>query len=458
MNRTGARPSGSGEGEQPLNPSLEIPEPGAETRPPPSGNTVPLIVLAMVAVTVAVGLIAKSAGVYWGAPAQPLFVNFDPILAGWLLIGVAGLAGALYLAFRLYRAEIAPSLFGLALFGLALFTRLVLNLSRSGPEAWYSVYNVRPVSEGRLEYLGAMTELRDGIGSFLDNFAELVPTLPLHVAGHPPGLVVTLDFFGLETPGAMAALTIVVGAAATPVLYALGRRLFDETTARLAGLLFVFVPSALLYGATSADSLFATLGLLAVLFMLSARRGVMFLGTIALAVASFFSYALLAVAGWAGLVKWRRDGFIAMARLALLCAAVLIAFYGLLALVTGFDVITAVQATDDRYYKGVASARPYLFWFFGSPAAFLVMLGPVAWFASRSLGSREITALALAAVILVAVIGGYTKAETERIWLFLVPLACLTAARALPERYLKPVLVAMAAQAVLIEVFFNTTW
>jgi hypothetical protein len=437
---------------------LNLPELGGETTPPPSGDRVPLIVAAMVAATVAVGLTAKEFGVDWGAPAQPLFITFDPVFTSWLVLSLAGLAAGLYLGLRLYRSGAGPGRFGLALFGLALFTRLALNLARSGPEEWYSAYIVRPVSSGRLEYLGALTELKAGIGPFLDDFVSLVPTLPLHPAGHPPGLVVTLDFFGIETPEAMAALTIVVGAAATPALYALGRRLFDEKTARVASLLFVFVPTALLYGATSADSLFATLGLVAVLLMLSRRAGVVFLGAISLAIATFFSYALLAIAGWAGLVKWRRDGFASMLRLAALCAIVLVAFYAILAWTTGFDVTGAVEATHDRYYKGVAGIRPYLFYFFGSPAAFLIMLGPVAWFAARSLGSREITALALAAVILVAVIGGYTKAETERIWLFLVPLACLSAARALPGKHLKPMLIALAAQALLTEVFFDTTW
>ncbi len=437
---------------------LDLPELGKETTPPPSRDRVPIIVATMVALTVAVGLTAKSFGVYWGAPAQPLLIAFDPVFTGWLILSLGGLAAGLYLGLRLYRSEAGAGQFGLALFGLALFTRLALNLARAGPEEWYSVYIVRPVSSGRLEYLGAMTELKAGIGPFLDNFVSLVPTLPIHPAGHPPGLVVALDFFGIETPEAMAALTIVAGAAATPVLYALGRQLFDEKTARVASLLFIFVPTALLYGATSADSLFAALGLIAVPLMLSRRGFVVFFGTLCLAVATFFSYALLAIAGWAGLVKWRRDGFISMLSLATLCLVVLVAFYAILAWTTGFDVTGAIEATHDRYYKGVASVRPYLFYLFGSPAAFLIMLGPVAWFASRSLGSREITALALAAVILVAVVGGYTKAETERIWLFLVPLACLSAARALPDRYLKPMLVALAAQAVLIEVLFDTTW
>ena len=42
--------------------------------------------------------------------------------------------------------------------------------------------------------------------------------------------------------------------------------------------------------------------------------------------------------------------------------------------------------------------------------------------------------------------------------LVFVPMACLAAARALPERHLRPVLVVMAVQALAIEVLFRTMW
>ena len=443
---------------RPAQSRLRLPQLGEETRPPPSGNLVPWLVTLAVVATVAVGLIARESGVDWGAPLQPLTLFWYPIYSWWLAVAVAGLGLSLLAGFALYRADWNVWTYGAALFGLALFSRLALNVARIGPEAWYLPNEVRPASSGRLEYLAAMQELKMGAGAFLDNFAELVPTLPLHVAGHPPGLVLFLDIFGLESAQAMSALTIVVGAALSPLLYLLGRRLFDERTARVGALLSIFVPTALIYGATAADALFATLALLSAYFLLSARRSGVLVGAALVPVAAFFSYALPVVAGWAGIVRWRRDGFRSMLFTAIACGLALLIFYGLLALLTGFDVLASIQATHERYFKGVASIRPYEFYFFGSAAAFLVMLGPVAWFASRSLGSREITALALATAIFITVLVGYTKAETERIWIFLVPMACLAAARALPERHLRPVLVVMVAQALAIEVLFHTMW
>lgn len=435
-----------------------VPALGAEPPRAASGDRIPLAVVGAAGATIAVGLAAKAAGVNWGAAAQPLFVVFDPVLSGWEVPSLLALAAGLLIALRLRGDEVGPAGFGLWLFGLTLFTRLALNLARSGPSGWYEVFEVRATGEGRHEYLPALSELSDGVGSFLDRFDVLVANLPVHPAGHPPGLVLTFHALGIDTAQGAAALVILAGALATPALYALGRDLFDEGTARTAALLFVFVPTSLLYGATSGDALFATLGVLAAALLASRRRLLVYAGAVVLAVASFFSYALLAAGAWAALVRWRRFGLGDALPVALLCAAAVLAFYLALYVITGFDVIAAIEATNARYRDGIANVRPYLFYFFGSPAAFVFMLGPVAWFAARALAVRETTALALAAVIVVAVLVGYTKAETERIWLFLVPFACLAAARGLRGTRLAPVLVALSAQAFAIQVLIDTRW
>ncbi len=61
----------------------------------------------------------------------------------------------------------------------------------------------------------------------------------------------------------MAALCIGVGALSGPLAYLLARQVLEEPRARVAALLLALAPGALLYGATSADALFMTLGLLA---------------------------------------------------------------------------------------------------------------------------------------------------------------------------------------------------
>jgi hypothetical protein len=465
MTRTAAPVPGRRTGSMPAEPTA--PRPPATTleaaapsrsRRPRAATLVPALVCGGALATLAVGLVAKAAGADWGAPAQPLVVFLRPALSTWALPAAFVLAAALVVALRLRRAAVAPWTFAAASFGLTLATRLALNVFRGGPGALDQVFVVAPKGEGRTEFLPALPFLHDGVGHFLAHFAELSPRLPIQAQGHPPGLLLTIHYLGLDTPAGLAALTIVVGALATPLLYALARELGGEAEARAAALLFVFVPTSLLYGATSGDALFATLGVLAPVGLLARRPLRRALGAAALALAAFFSYALLAVGAWAVVVRLRREGPGAAIRLAALCAGVLVVAYLLAYLATGFDLLAAIGATDARYREGIARLRPYAFWLFGSPAAFLLMLGPVAWFAARSLARKEASALALAAVIAVSVLAGYTKAETERIWLFLVPFACLAAARSLPARRLPAVLLAATAQAALVEVFLFTKW
>jgi hypothetical protein len=427
-------------------------------RPVRAEVLIPVLVCGGAILTLAVGLVAKAAGAEWGAPAQPLVVFLRPALSTWALPAAIVLAVALFLSLRLRGASVGRWGFAAATFGLTLATRLALNVFRGGPGALDQVFVVAPKGEGRTEFLPALPFLDGGVGHFLSHFPEISPKLPIQAQGHPPGLLLTIHYLGLDTPAGLAALTIVVGALATSLLYLLARELTDEAEARTAALLFVFVPTSLLYGATSGDALFATLGVLAAVGLLARRPLGRALGAAALAVAAFFSYALLAVGAWAALVRGRREGIGAAVRLAALCAAVLGGVYLVLDLATGFSLIEAIRATDDRYREGIARLRPYAFWFFGSPAAFVLMLGPVAWFAARSLALKEPSAVALAVVIAISVLAGYTKAETERIWLFLVPFACLAAARSLPARRLPTVLVATTAQAVLVEALLFTKW
>jgi methylthioxylose transferase len=166
---------------------------------------------------------------------------------------------------------------------------------------------------------------------------------------------------------------------------------------------------------------------------------------------------VLAVGAWAALIALRRDGLRSAIVLGVLCAAALAAVLGGLAALTGYDPVGTLRATESVYRFSIASDRPYAFWLLGSPVAFLVALGiPIAWLALRGLAAGETAAIAIFAVIAIASVAGFTKAETERIWLFLAPMVCLAAAPHLR----RPALVAAAlgVQAVAFELAFGSQW
>ena len=413
---------------------------------------------ALAATTVAWGLIAKASGTGLGAPLPPFFVTWAPQVEPAGVIWIALFCAAVALSIPLARGLGSPATFLIGVTAVGLVGRLSLAAASGGTGAWYSVFGSDP--EAANEYLPALPALDLGIRAFLDRFAELAPSLPIHPSAHPPGLLLSMNWLGADDPRGFAALVIGVGVLALPLTYVAARRLaIEEGRARAAALMLAFSPAAMLYGVASADALFATLGLAAAILLVSGGLATRVAGMLALAIASLFSWALLAIGAFATLLVAQREGLGGAVRLALGAGLALLAFYGVLYAATGYDPVGFLAAAHDAYALGISNARPWAFYVFGSPVAFFVMLGlPIAWYAARALGTANAIAVALAVVVVIAAVLGYSKAETERIWLFLGPLASLAAAAIVPRQRVPIVIALVAAQARFVELTMETTW
>ena len=422
----------------------------------------PHAVFAVGAVTIAVGLIVRRlTDTPIGVPWPPALGNPHPAVDPLIAVSLVLFAAAVVLAPRLLDERVRPLAVALVLLAGTLALRLALAAGRGGTGAWDRVFDVERSFEAPNEYLPALPTVDLGPGYFLDRFAELVPSFPVHVAGHPPGLPLVMHFLGLDTPARLAAFCIVAGALSAPLTYGLARELLAERGARLAGLLMALSPQALMFGVTTADAVYLTLGLLAAWPLARPSRRARALGAVMLAVASLFAWSLLAVGAWAAILAWRRHGLRSGVELSLICGVVLLALHGAFSALTGFDPIGTVRATEEVYRLGVASVRPYWYWVLGSPVGFLLVLGlPITWLALRELARGTPEAVAIFAVLAIAAVMGFTKAETERIWLFFAPFVCLAAARALARRpeLVVPVAAALAAQALLHEALSDTVW
>ena len=117
-----------------------------------------------------------------------------------------------------------------------------------------------------------------------------------------------MHLLGITSAGRLAAVCIAAGALSAPLAYLLGRELGGEQRGRLAGVLMIFSPAAVLFGVTSVDTIFAALGTAIAWLLVSPRVGRRGLGCALVAVASFFSWVLLAIPAWAVLVTLRREG------------------------------------------------------------------------------------------------------------------------------------------------------
>jgi hypothetical protein len=394
-----------------------------------------------------------------GVPLPPFLMAWLPSVDPLAVVSIGVLVGGVLVAPRLL--SLPARVFAFAVYGLSVGLGLALNLSRDGVRGWTAVFQTGPGGrhEARNEYLPALGSLTHGVADYVGHFPSLIPYLPVHVRGNPPGPVIALHLLGIDTPGGLFALCVGLGALTAPLAYDLGRTLGGEDRGRVAALLTAFSPALLLFGVTSVDYAFGALALAAACLLARRGGGFRFAGASLVAVGSFFSWLLLAVPVWAALLVLRREGWRAAVALAAACGASVLAVTALLALSLGYDPVATLRATTSVYRHGISATRPYEYWVFGSPVAWALMAGiPTAWLALRALGTRDAAAVAIVGVVVVAAVLGFTKAETERIWIPFVPLACVAAAGLLDARRIRPVLLVLASQALAVEILFDTVW
>ncbi|NED99455.1 hypothetical protein [Phytoactinopolyspora halotolerans] len=389
--------------------------------------------------------------------AIPLFGRWAWDLTWWLLVPV--LVGALLIAvlprissFRPWPAVLASTAAAGVAFSLA------LALAQTHPEVWTNI----DLSYAR--HIGFIET--QGVGGFLGDYTERAPTYPVHLQGHPPGLV--LLFWaaaqaGVAGVGFQNALAMLGVAAAAVAVLAVVRDLAGERPARSAAPFLVIAPAAVWH--TNADVIFGGFGLAGVACLILAtdpatsrgRRAVLTgAGGLLFGAALLLSFGLallvvpiLLVAGWrsrerargadgyegeAGRGAWRDPWWPVLAGGAVAAAVVLAPLAG------GYWWLEGLQVTRERYYAGVASARGYWYFLVANLAVFALALGPAIAVALSRLWHRRrrdyrvwlVVGSGLAAVAL-ADLSGMSSGETERIWQPFMPLV-LAAGCALRDR------------------------
>jgi hypothetical protein len=319
------------------------------------------------------------------------------------------------------------------------------------------------------------------------------PELSLHGRTHPPGAVSLLSALSSVCGGNLTAVCLAVvllGAAGIVPLHAWAREHGSEAGARRAVLLWLTVPSVLLYGATCMDMVFALPLLVGgwLLFgaldagdrpavgpawRLAARAGA---GGLALGAGGLFTFstvALLLAVALAAVPRIRRGGRAArVARETLAVAAA-----------SGLIVLLAARAFGFGWLDGLREAARIdaAEWPAWSSAGYFAMtrlmdvLDPAVlagagiaatWIALLRRGVPADPALATlaraaaAALGLLFAAGAYKIGETGRIFLFLLPAAVLPVAKVLEEDDAGTALVAAAGfvQAIVMEAVLDTRW
>jgi hypothetical protein len=433
-------------------------EAGSGARPAAHAAVVAAVYVVLLAGTHWWGNRLAARGVRLGLEFPPLFGRLDPRLTWRVLPAVAVAVLVVALTPRLttnlsWRGLLAASWLGAGTWAVALaFT--------GGWDALASPVLSRHDALAVLPQIG-------GISEFLANFTDRIASYPVHVQGHPPGLVVllaALDRVGLAAPGVIAGLYIASGAAVAPAVAVAARSVAGEDRARAAIPFLVLAPYAV-WIATSADALYAGVAAWGVTLIISASAGRWWQaggGGLLFGLALFLTY------GAAGLV--------------LLPVTVLLlrrSVWPLLWAAAGAGLVTAgfalagfwwfdgLAATHERYYAGLGGLRPYGYFVVANLAALAVAAGPAAFAgmsspdARRSLGTRpSLGWLVLAAALAVAAadLSGLSKGEVERIWLLFTPWLVAAAAFISNSGLRRWWLAAGALLALAVQILVVTPW
>ncbi|MGL5819065.1 MAG: hypothetical protein ACRCYR_15985 [Phycicoccus sp.] len=337
--------------------------------------------------------------------------------------------------------------------------------------------------DGDSEYLRSARAV-DDVGELLRTYVDRIPldapdNWPVHLAGHPPGAVlffVALDRAGLGSWQA-AGLVVTAVAATVPAAVAVTLdRLGARPTARVALPFLVVGPSAI-WMAVSADAVFAATAAWAVAALASAvgstRRWPRWGGAVASGVLfgwcllQSYGLVLLGLLALAVLVAARRPTRERI-RLGAGVAAVALGVVGAFAW-GGFAWWEAYPVLHERYWDGLAQARPGWYWVVGNIGALVLCAGPLlpaALSAGLSGAARvrvaavpPVAALVVAALgtVLVADLSLMSKAEVERIWLPFVPWLLLSVVW-LPPAWRRWGLAGQALAAVVVQHVVRTAW
>jgi hypothetical protein len=285
----------------------------------------------------------------------------------------------------------------------------------------------------RWDYWQAVPAVRAlGPRRFLATYVDRLGSYPVHVQGHPPGMLLFLwglGAAGLHGRGWAAAAIIVVGAT-TPAAVLLTLRWRGADAAARAAFPFLVLAPAVLFVATVGDGVFAAVTAWAAALLAGAARRRCASAWISagasgalMAVALHLTYGVLPllVALTVTIVGGRRYWSLLIPVVCGLLGATAPFF------AAGFRWWDGLAATRHWYAVGAASERPYAYFLVANLIAFALMLGPAVVAALSRRPPPDVVALVLAAIVAVVVadVSGLSKGEVERIWLPMMPWVSL---------------------------------
>ncbi len=351
---------------------------------------------------------------------------------------------------------------------------------------------LEPYTRTRYEYYSDVPKV-DQVGflSFMRDYAkpELFSTLSGHAQTHPPGGILFLwvisKLFGYNLLAASLGAVVFTSLTVIPI-YLLAKELYGESIGRYALALFLITPNFVMFTGTSMDGPFSLFPILSLYLF---YRGIFsgqarfygFLTGISLGCGLLMTYSTVFIGLFFTVVMLLtlivdRSRFRRTLTLLLIAGVTFIAFYLLMFLFAGFNLIEALQASikKDRAALGTGyeTIGRYFHLSVGNLFAFLIGIGiPMTTVWLRQVvqtirnGQRgkpiDIYVIGYLISLLVIAFSTLFTMEVERVWIFMAPFIVIPVAKYLSQRDIADfywVAGLLCSQLVLFEVTLYTYW
>ena len=425
----------------------------------------------------------------------PLYAQPQTDLSLWLLPALVVLIVFLLLCYQLFLHRSLPSTW-LLLISIGFF--LAISISVAMIDGYREVNGqqlpafLEPYTRTRYEYYSDVPKVNQvGLLSFMRDYAkpELFSTLSGHAQTHPPGGVLLLwivsKFFGYNLLAASLGSVVFTSLTVIPI-YLLARELYGESIGRYTLALFLITPNFVMFTGTSMDGPFAVFPILSLYLFYKGTgsdRAILygFLTGISLGCGMLMTYSTVFIGLFFTVVIVLtviadRDKFRRILTLLSIAGVTFTAFYLLMFLFTGFNLLEALQASirKDRAALGTGyeTMGRYINLSVGNLFAFLIGVGiPMTTVWLRQVvqtirdGRRDkpinIYIVGYLISLLVIAFSTLFTMEVERVWIFMSPFIIIPVAKYLSQRSIADfywVAGLSCLQLVLFEVTLYTYW
>ncbi len=425
----------------------------------------------------------------------PLYAQPQTDLSLWLLPALVVLIAFLLLYCKFFLQRSLSSTW-LLLISIGFF--LAISISVAMIDGYREVNGqqlpafLEPYTRTRYEYYSDVPKVDQlGLLSFIGDYAkpELFSTLSGHAQTHPPGGILFLwiisKLFGYNLLATSLGSVVFTSLTVIPI-YLLAKELYGEPIGRYTLALFLITPNFVMFTGTSMDGPFSLFPILSLYLFYKGKgseRAIRYgvLTGISLSCGMLMTYSTVFIGLFFSVVILLtlivdRKEFRRILTLLLIAGVTFTAFYLLIFLFTGFNLLEALQASirKDRAALGTGyeTMGLYLNLSVGNLFAFLIGVGiPMTTVWLRQVvqtirdGRRgkpiDIYVIGYLISLLVIAFSTLFTMEVERVWIFMVPLILIPVAKHLSKRGLADfywVAGLSCLQLVLFEVTLYTYW